>query len=174
MGVYDTLEIEDGIELPKFPPDRRPGEIEWQTKAIGMPYMQAYKLTADGRLLRHEEDLREKTPSEKQAEAESNGFDSWDSYVSFCETAAPNELLERGLGLGLPRSQTVADEYWLDHTMHGSFEFHGSRDDIEDGMLWSYEARFTTGDLDAIVFLGHRGGGEAAAFKPDQPTIIRY
>ncbi|WP_205254487.1 MULTISPECIES: hypothetical protein [Halorussus] len=58
--------------------------------------------------------------------------------------------------------------------MHGSFEFHGSNDGIENGFYWSYEARFTRGDLDAIVFLGKRGGDYPEDFKPDDPDIIRF
>ncbi|WP_211330657.1 hypothetical protein [Halalkalicoccus subterraneus] len=166
--------MEDEVELPKFPRDRHPTEIDWQTKEIGHPYLRTYKLTGSGRLLRKERDMREKTGDEKQAEAEEHGFDSWDDYVSFREDADPKELLSRGLGIGTPDGQTVADEFWLDHNMHGSFEFHGSDDDIEDRFFWSYEARFTRGDLDAIVFLGERGGGYPGNFKQDKPDIIRF
>jgi hypothetical protein len=174
MGLYDTLIVEDGIELPKFPPDRNPSEIEWQTKEIGRPYMQTYKLTASGRLLRREEEMRKKTTVEKATEADEHGFDSWDEYVSFCEDAAPQELIHRGIGFGVPTEQTVATELWLDHNMHGSFEFHGKHDDIEAGFHWSYEARFTSGDLDAIVFLGERGGEGPESYRPDTPDITRY
>ena len=58
--------------------------------------------------------------------------------------------------------------------MHGLFEFHGKHDDIEDGFDWSYEARFTRGDLDAIVFLGEWGGDEPSDYKPDQPARIQF
>jgi len=174
MGLYDTLAVEDGVELPKFPRDRSPSEVGWQTKEIGHPYMQTYKLTASGRLFRKEQDMREKTAEEKQTEAEERGFESWTEYVSFCEDADPRELLGEGLGIGTPDEQAVADEFWLDHNMHGTFEFHGSRDDIEDGLSWSYEARFTKGDLDAIVFLGKRGGDYPESFKPNEPDIVRF
>ena len=137
MGLYDTLIVEDGIDLPKFPPDRRPSEIEWQTKEIGHPYMKTYKLTAAGELLRKEQDRREKTAAEKSAEAEEHGFDSREDYRSFCENADSQELLDRGLGLAGPTEQTVATEFWLNHNMHGSFEFHGKHDAIEAGFHWS-------------------------------------
>ncbi|GGN23614.1 hypothetical protein [Halarchaeum nitratireducens] len=174
MGMYDPLVVEDEIDLPKFPADRRPSEIEWQTKDIGYPAGQQYKLTTDGRLLRHEEEFREKTESEKRAEAESHGFDSWADYVAFCEDATLSDCLERGLSPAAPRTQTVAEEFWLDHNMHGTFEFHGSRDDIRDGFFWSYEARFTRGALDAIVFLGRRGGDGSDSFKPDEPDTTQF
>lgn len=174
MGVFDTILVDDDVELPKFPQDRSPSEIRWQTKEIGHPFMQTYKLAAEGRLLRKEQEMREKTAAEKRAEAESHGFDSWSDYVSFREDAAPEALLSRGLGLGTPKERTVAEEFWVDHNMHGSFEFHGSADDIEDGFFWSYEARFTRGDLDAIVFLGERGGTAPEEFRPNGPDILRY
>ena len=174
MGVHDTLVVEAGVDLPKFPQARCPSEIDWQTKGIDHPSLRTFKLTASGRLLRKERDMREKSAAEKRAEADEHGFDSWDAYVSFREEAAPQELVASGLGIGPPREQTVADEFWLDHNMHGSFEFHGSHDTIEDGFYWSFEARFTRGDLDAIVFLGSRGGDDSEGFKEDEPDIVRF
>ncbi|MGB9964052.1 hypothetical protein [Halobacterium hubeiense] len=174
MGLFDELLVEDGVELPKFPDDRRASDIEWQTKGVGRPAMRAYKLTAAGRLLRREREYREKTPEEKHAEATEHGFDSWDEYVSFCEDAAPQDLRQRGIGVAGPDEQTVEEAFWLDHNMHGSFEFHGSSDDVEDGFSWSYEARFTRGDLDAIVFLGERGGSGPDDYRPDERATVRF
>jgi len=174
MGLFDELLVEDGVELPKFPRERSPSEIEWQTKEIGRPAMRAFKLTAAGRLLRREREYREKPPEEKHAEAAEHGFDSWDEYVSFCEDTEPQALLERGIGVASPDESTVDEAFWLDHNMHGSFEFHGSSDDTEDGFSWSYEARFTRGDLDAIVFLGERGGGGPDDYRPDEPATVRF
>lgn len=174
MGLYDTLVIEDGLQLPKFPPERSPTEIDWQSKTIGRPSMRTYKLTTSGRLLRREQEKREKTPEEKRTEAAEHGFDSWDEYVSVRTETAPEELLDRGLGFGPPSEQTVAEVFWLNHNMHGTFEFHGSKDDIRDGFSWSYEARFTRGDLDAIVYLGERHGSDPGAYKPDAADIVRF
>jgi len=174
MGVFDTVVVESGIVLPKFPPDRNGGEVQWQTKDIARPSMRRFKLTEDGRLLREETELREKTPDEKRAEAEEHGFDSWDEFVAFCDDTDTEGLLSRGLSPTEPRQQTVDEEFWADHNMHGSFEFHGSRDDIEGGFFWSYEARFTRGDLDALVFLGERGGGGPDTFKPDKNDVVRF
>ena len=47
-------------------------------------------------------------------------------------------------------------------------------DDIESGHTWSYEARFTRGDLEAIVYLGERHGSGPNAYKPDAAAVIRY
>lgn len=161
MGLYDRVLLENDVELPAFPHNHRPTEIRWQTKAIGMPSLGQFKLTASGRLLRHEQEMREKTAAEKRAEATEHGFDSWDEYVSFYDDADPQELRDRGMGIRPPSNQTVAEEFWVDHNQHGTFEFHGGSDDVKDGYFWSYEARFTNGDLDGIVFLGERGASSS-------------
>lgn len=96
--------------------------------------------------------MRPKRPAQKRAEALGHDVSSWDEYVSFSANA------ERGIGLVAPPPQTVAAECWVDHEMRGSFEFYGSKKDIEDGFPWSYEVRFTLGDLEEIGFLGVRNG----------------
>lgn len=174
MGLFDTVIVDDGIELPAFPRDRSPTDITWQTKDIGRPSMRTFKLSAAGRLLRRAREMREKTEAEKQAEADEQGFDSWEEYVAYCDEANPTELLDRGIRPVGPGHQTVAEEFWLDHTMHGTVEFHGSSDEIEDGFYWSYEARFAKGDLDAIVFLGERGGDSAEAVDRPGSDVVRF
>lgn len=174
MGVFDTVLLEEAIELPAFPPAHSPSEIQWQTKDIGHPVMRTFKLTANGRLCRQETERREKTDAEKRATAREHGFESWADYVAFCKNEDLEALFARGIGPAAPSETAVAETYWLDYSMHGSFEFHGSDPDIHDGYLWSYEARFTRGDLDAIVFLGERGGSGPAAIDRDGPVIIRF
>jgi hypothetical protein len=174
MGVIDTVVLEEDVDLPKFPADHTPHEIDWQTKAIARPSMRTFKPKASGRLLRREREMREKTEAEKRAEAEDHGFESWEVYVTFCSEADPQERIERGMRFSGSNEETVAEELWMDHNMHGSFEFHGSHDDIEDGFYWSYEARFTRGDLDALVFLGERNGGDAEEFRPEGSDVVRF
>jgi hypothetical protein len=174
MGVIDTVVLEEDVALPKFPEGRTPNEIDWQSKDVARPSMLTFKLTASGRLLRREREMCEKTDEEKRSEADEHGFDAWSEYVSFCEEADPEELMERGMRFSVPNEETVAEEFWVDHNMHGSFEFHGSHDDIEDGFYWSYEARFTRGDLDALVFLGERNGGDRGEFRPEESDIVRF
>lgn len=174
MGLYDWITIEADVPLPKFPADHRPDAIDWQTKGIGQPCLRRFKLTASGRLLRQEQEMRKKTAAEKQAEAEEHGFETWTEYVSFRESADPEELLDRGLGIKPANEQTVAKELWLDHTIHGTFEFHGTDDAVANGFFWSYEARFTCGDLDAIVFLGSRSGDVPTDFRPDAQSVVRF
>lgn len=76
-----------------------------------------------------------------------------------------------------PSESTVDEVWWSDQNMHGTFEFHKSikKDPIEYEEVVSlggersrkpseyalevyiqYEARFTRGDLDEIVFMGER------------------
>lgn len=149
MGLTDTVIVEDEVTLPEYPAD---APRRFQTKSLQHPARETYKITADGCLLRQEEDTREKTEAEKQAEAREHGFDSWDTYVTAVENASFSECLDNGWPITPPQETTVEDTFWVDHNQHGTFEFHKKYDDF----YYSYEARFTRGDLDDIVFLGDR------------------
>lgn len=156
MTMYDDLKVSPSVTLPHFP-SGLDHAVTWQTKSIGHPTGQTYKLTTDGRLLRRETKQREKTPEEKQAEAEDHGVDSWDEYKSQVEDGSLEDNLKNDFPPFVSK-QTTEDTWWADHNMHGSFEFHASgsrRNDWPDFTL-SYEARFTRGSLDEIVFLGDR------------------
>lgn len=144
MGVFDTVLIDDAVTLPVFPDSHNAGDISWQTKQIAPPLMQTYRLTADGRLLRRETEERERTPEELDERAATAGYESWAAW----EATAGDEPLEL-------RRYTTDESVWVDHNMHGAFEFHASGKRIEglDDTLWSYEARFTRGDLDEILCL---------------------
>lgn len=149
MGLYDTILLEDGVELPEFPEDKNPRRLEWQSKDIGHPSMQTFKITHDGRLMRKEVERAEMNDEELDEYAQENGYDSWEDWNE-ADTKL-NEPLETW-------KYKVVDEWWADHNMHGSFEFHasGKRVDGFDDFYWSYEARFTKGELEKIVFLGER------------------
>jgi len=56
------------------------------------------------------------------------------------------------------RKDNNKDSYVFYNSLHGSFEFHASGRGVDgfDDFYWSYEARFTEGELDEIVFLGER------------------
>jgi hypothetical protein len=86
---------------------------------------------------------------------------------------------------GKPREETVDETWWGDTSFHGTFEFHqiiredpiefetmedftGNNESWESverpseyalNVYLEYEARFTRGDLDEIVFMGKRGSG---------------
>jgi len=143
MGLFDYIELDEEIELPEFSGD--PQDLDWQSKSIGRPVMITYKITSDGRLLEKKTEDRKLTDEEIQEKAEENGYESWEAW----------EESEGGFGPLESWKYTVDKEYWEDYNMHGSFEFHasGKRVDDYDDIYWSYEARFTNGDLDEIILL---------------------
>jgi hypothetical protein len=148
MGLFDTVIIEDGVELPEFPENGDPDDLTWQTKDIGRPSMRKFKITNDGELLRKEVKRAEMTREEKDEYAREKGYESWKVWKE-SDTYEPLETWK----------YKVVDEHWVNHNMHGSFEFHAStkRTDGYDDFYWSYEARYTKGELDKILFLGERG-----------------
>lgn len=135
MGMFASIEVEEGVELPHFPDNLDIEERWWQSKRGLDVYGGPYKLTADGCLLRKEKSSRDKTDEEKQAEAERWGCDSWDEYTQAYEDSDkmwPDELDWSKEEDGytdtppnlMPSEQMVDETWWADHNMHGSFEFH--------------------------------------------------
>jgi hypothetical protein len=189
MGIFASIEVEEGVELPHFPDNLDVEGRWWQSKQGLDVYGGPYKLTAGGRLLRKEQSFRDKTEEEKQAEAEKWGCDSWDEYVQVYEDSDemfPEELdwseeengYEDTPPTMSPRANTLDEEWWADHNMHGSFEFHdviqhnptefeerispdgGTKErpvEWEFDLYVEYEARFTKGDLEEIVLMDGRG-----------------
>ncbi|MFB6362104.1 MAG: hypothetical protein ABEH59_12395 [Halobacteriales archaeon] len=136
MGLFDTIIIDPAIELPEFEGDRE--AIEWQTKSIGHPFMRTFKLSTEGRLLRKGQSYRDLRQDELDTKAKERGYESW-AALEAAETIGPFPGWER----------TIEEEWWVDHHQHGTFEFHGSTAD----RWYSYEARFTKGQLDRICLL---------------------
>jgi hypothetical protein len=149
MGIYDNVKIEKGVELPEFPEERDKNKLDWQTKDISGPAMRTFKITENGRLLRKEEEKREMTKEERDEMAREHGFDSWELWEE--ADTKMNEPLQTW-------KYTVEDEWWADYNMHGSLEFHASGSRVEgfEDFYWSYEARYTRGELQEIVFMGER------------------
>lgn len=146
MGLYDVVLVDADLDLPGFDGDRE--AVEWQTKSIGQPFMRTFKLTADRRLLRQEQSYRDLTPAERTAMARDRGFESWDAWED-ADTLGPLPTWDR----------TVDETWWVDHDQHGSVEFHG----LAETHHYSYEARFTEGDLDEILLLEKTPRGDLAA-----------
>lgn len=146
MGVYATVEIESGVDIPDFPGD--PQEADWQSKIGVDPYNGPYRITDDGRLLRQQETRREKTDEEKREEAAEYGFDTWADYKEAVEAVDIFESMDNGWP-PFVREQTVDEEWWGDHNQHGTVRFRTRH----DGVRYAYEARFTKGDLDDIVLI---------------------
>lgn len=181
--MFDTVLVADEISLPHFPEKLDKSDIWWQTKSIGRPDGSTYRITTDGRLERKESDYREKTDEEKAAEAEEYGFDSWEEMSEWADekrdSGEATDVIEKFDDMLAPRKHTLEEEYWVDHNMHGSFEFHGSFHKVEDApdFFFSYEARFDRGDLEDVVLLGERGGSGPEEFieKIDEWTkTVKY
>lgn len=147
MGLFDYVEIDTNIELPEFPGE--PQDLEWQSKTINAPLMDTYKISNDGRLLKKKQEKRKMTEDEIRKKANEHGFESWEEWENSDNTFGPLDNWK----------YTVKNEYWIDQNRHGSFEFHASSRHIkenDDNTFWSYEARFTDGDLDGIILLKPR------------------
>ncbi len=141
MGLFDTIELEEDITLPEF--DGNPQNVEWQSKTLGRPAMMTYKLTNDGRLLERKNSTRKMTEEEIVKRANEAGYDTWEEWEE-ADTFGPLESWK-----------TVTDEVWWEDThRHGSFEMHGiTNRKSDDSIYWSYEVRFTKGELDEIILL---------------------
>ena len=52
MGLFDTVELYDDVQLPEYHAAVTPaGDVAWQTKGIDRPSMNTFRITAEGRLL---------------------------------------------------------------------------------------------------------------------------
>lgn len=80
---------------------------------------------------------RDLRPEELEAKANERGYDSW-MALKAADTIGPFPAWER----------IVDEECRVDH-QHCTFEFHGSTAD----RWYSYEAKFTKGQLDGISLL---------------------
>lgn len=143
MGLYDNVILDDEVELPEF--SGNPQDLSWQSKTVnGQPFMNNFKITNDGKLYRQEKTHRDMTDEEIQEKAEKHGYSSWSAWED-ADSFGPLESWK-----------TVTDEvWWVDHHKHGSFEIHASTRhlDGDDKIYWSYEVRFTKGNLDEIILL---------------------
>lgn len=186
MGMFATVFVSSGIDLPYMPSSVDYEEMSWQSKQGLDVYSGPYRITEEGRLERKEKSAREKTYEEKDEEAKRWGFESWEDYTSAYEDydgGLVPESVDYEEGKEHPPtvypSETTVDEiWWADHNMHGTFEFHRmmernptKRDEMlennentslesSSNLYVQYEARFTKGDLDDIVLVGERGSDE--------------
>lgn len=124
MGLYDTIDLPDGLELPAF--DHDPTAIDWQTKSIDRPNRGTYRITVDGRLL-EEEFHRESVPEEERPYY---GTEQWDSPLG-----------------KMAGSLQHVHEGWTERQYHGVVEFHASIEALDS--IVSFETRFTEGRVTA-------------------------
>lgn len=144
MGLYDIVKLDDDIELPGFEGNHT--ELEWQSKNIdGLPFLQLYKIE-DDTLLKRKQSHRDATKKELNKKANKRGYDSWTDWKNDSDTTAPLDRWKK----------VVDEEWWVNMEHHGSFEIHTStshNDDFEEDIFWSYEIRFTKGELVDILLL---------------------
>lgn len=124
MGMYDTVEIEDGVDV-SFPGlDTAPTRIEWQTKTFRRPALEVYKVTMDGRLYKEDADY-ETVPEEDRP-----GYDE--------ERGSFENDWQKGWGM-----LNKVREGWSDTDHHGILEIHS----VVDDEYISYDLKFTDGTL---------------------------
>lgn len=185
--MFATVTIDSSIDLPHFPERLDRENMSWQSKQGLDRYGLPYRVTAAGRLEQKQEEYREKTDEEKQAEAEKWGLDSWEEYTTaydeYDEGIYPDAVDTESNDEYPPvvaRSQTLENEFWHDVNHHGTFEIHQmlrenpqdtetiGGDPLEEGVerdcdyeldvFLSYEVIFDRGDLQEIKFMGERMG----------------
>lgn len=130
MGLFDTVELYDGVTMPEYPETVAPGEdVDWQTKGIDRPSMTTFRITAEGRLLEEEWHF-EDVPPEDRPYAGRDDIDEDDfRYFAGCLDRVHDGWIER-------------DDY------HGRFEITNSFESL-DGLV-RYQVTFTHGRLEGF------------------------
>lgn len=133
MGLYDYVRCE--YPLPDLPD---PTAIEFQTKSFPDPFLDQYRISREGRLLR-----------------------TLVRIEDMSDHNAPAGSLERVSG-----SMTRVPIGEEDLLLHGDIDFYASRD--EDSAEWfEYRARFTHGVLESVKRIpDHRTDPEQALSHP--------
>ena len=130
MGLYDHVELEEGLTLPSYPEEApSPDAVNWQTKDIDRPLMATFRITTDGRLLK-EECHYEEVPPEERPYADNEDVDEND-FRYF---------------VGMRRK--VHDGWIERRDYHGRFRMIASVDRV-DGLL-EYRVTFTHGRLEGF------------------------
>lgn len=166
MGLYDTIHVESGVDLPSLPDSIDQANIRWQTKDLGRD-MHEYRLSADGELQSEQRTYRMKTDEEQQAEAEQWGFNSWGAYIAAydshdCESGLyPDEVQEyvsfendEPLPPSFrPTRQTLDESWWETHPFTGTLTFYKSfaHMDIGPDERYEYEAEMRSGKCERIT-----------------------
>jgi hypothetical protein len=144
MGVFDRIELDKmiGERLPNYDATRLgvpAQEVEWQSKSLDHPFMDRYRITADGTLAKH------------NCETEPVPEDEW--------TAEQRDRVRKRAESDHPLSgeeytpTRTTDEWWEQlPDWHGSFSFYSSFDVGADTLeRWEYDAQFVHGTLSQIV-----------------------
>lgn len=130
VGLFDTVELYDGVHLPEYPDAVAPADaVEWQTKAIDRPSMTTFRITADGRLIEEEWHMEEVPPDERPY-AERDDVDEEDFlYMAGSLDRVHDGWIER-------------DDY------HGRFNIKHSFEELDTPI--TYQVTFTHGRLEGF------------------------
>jgi hypothetical protein len=143
MGVFDRIDVDKpiGERLPNYDATRLgfpAHEVEWQSKNLDHPFLDRYRITADGKLIKHNRETEPVPEDEWTAEQR-------DRARKRAESDHPLS------GMEYPTRTT--NEWWEQlPDWHGSFSFYSSFDvGADTPERWEYDAQFVHGTLSRIV-----------------------
>lgn len=130
MGLFDTVELYDGVRLPEYPAGVEPaGDVEWQTKGIDRPEMGTFRIAAGGRLVKEEWHCEEVPPEER-------------------EYANRDDVDEDDMLYLVGSRKRVHDGWTERENYHGRFRITHSFESVDP--LVTYEVTFTHGQLEGF------------------------
>jgi hypothetical protein len=143
-----TVEVTglSNITLPQFPRDLTAEELQWYTKNLNGILYGTVRFTSSQTLEQKKEEKEERTAEELDEYAQERvGKKSWADWKKDDDLLGPLETWK----------QKTVRTYWEDVQYHGSFSFYTSITDEEANTRtrYTYEARFTHGNLDEILLL---------------------
>ena len=144
MGVFDRIELDKSIgeRLPNYDVTRLgvpAHEVDWQSKNLDHPFLDRYRITADGTLAKHNRKTEPVPEDEWTAEQR-------DRARQRAESDHP--LSDVG------HTPTRTTDEWWEHLpdWHGSFSFYSSFEvGTDTPERWEYDAQFVHGTLSRIV-----------------------
>jgi len=134
MGLFDTVELFEGVHLPDYPDGLAPAsDAAWQTKGIDRPAMETFRITADGHLYKEEVHYKRVPPEDRPY-------------------ASREDVDEDDLLYGAGSRKRIHDGWTHRDSYHGRFRITHSFDAVES--LVSYQVTFTHGQLEGFERAG--------------------
>lgn len=145
MSLTVSVENVSNVHLPEFPESVEEADCRWSSKNIRGLLYGTVRFTETGRVEEKIEEREEMTPEELDEYAKERvGAESWEAWEEDEDLFGPLETWK----------QKTTDVSWKDMNYHGSFTFYTSIPRGEETKeRYTYEARFTNGDLDEILLL---------------------
>ena len=130
MGLFDTIELFDGVYLPEYPDAVTPAaDVNWQTKGIDRPSMATFRITADGQLLEAEWHTEAVPPEDRPYASRDDINEDNLLHMVGCRNRVHDGWIER-------------DDY------HGRFNIKHSFEAVDS--LVTYQVTFTHGQLEGF------------------------